>query len=176
MNRRNFFKTTALGIGAIVLTPTITLGATTELPLYKQFDWLPGPVSLLHRINEYECGHKELESIAVAAKTYKFKLTSDVNVDYTQEYFVGNNDKGISDLKYNQRYYTNALLLNEAKKFGFTHIYCFVRTPPIVYPDGKEFVGYCVRGVKMPEWKSVDCKIPGIKINRNKQCLKFTNI
>jgi len=75
MNRRNFFKTTALGIGATVLAPTITLGATTELPLYKQFDWLPGPVSLLHRINEYECGHKELESIAFAAKTYKFKLT-----------------------------------------------------------------------------------------------------
>ena len=176
MNRRNFFKTTALGVGATVLAPTITLGATTELPLYKQFDWLPSPVSLLYRLNEItetEDRYMEVEYMPVAVKTQKLRVVSDVNVDYTLEQVVEPAEYWIlggalnRSVKYNQLYYTNPLLLNEAKKAGFTHLYMFASS--IQFDKPLHYRNYFVRGVKMPEWKSVDGKIPGIKINRNKQ-------
>lgn len=169
MNRRDFLKTTSIGIAATALTPAIAF-ASSEIPLYKQFDWIDMPTCLLYRINSYDDGHNEYAYVPVVVKTCKLKLTSDLNIDYTQEQIkenvIATGFKNECLYSYTQSYYTNELLLNEAKKLELTHIYYFGRTPVVIDPiTNKPYVGYIVRGVKMPEYKTVNGKLQIVKVN-----------
>jgi hypothetical protein len=142
MNRRSFFKVSAGSIAAIATIPT-SISLLTEEPLYKQFDWLNWPSCILFRV-EKSNGELSVKSIPVVVKTQKTKLTSKIDVDYTLE----------THREKNKVYYTNPLLLKAAAELGFTHLYCFVKSPPVVHPDGHLYVCYGVRGVKMPGWKT----------------------
>lgn len=169
MNRRDFLKTTSIGIAATALVPTIAI-ASNEIPLYKQFDWINMPTCLLYRINSYDDGHYEYGRVPVAVKTWKLKLHSDVNVDYTQETIketiVATGFKNEILYSYTQTCYTNELFLNETKNLGLTHIYCFGRTLEMIDPiTYKPYVGYIVRGVKSPEWKTLNGKLQIVKVN-----------
>jgi hypothetical protein len=181
MNRRNFFKTTTLGLGVAMLAPTIALGVTAEVPLYKQFDWLTHPASLMFRINSHQ-GKLSLVCMPVIAKTWKLKVISDVDVDLTQQKFTDEVsfdymvDKFGNHIKrqrvssggcHPQTYYTNELLLNEAKKTGITHLYGFVRSTSIIDPYGRKYVCYGVRGVKRPDWKTVDGKLQVVEVDKD---------
>lgn len=183
MNRRNFFKTTSLGLGAAMLAPTIALGVTDDVPLYKQFDWISHPASvMLFRINSHQ-GKLSLVCMPVIAKTRKLKVTSDVDIDLTQQKFTdevsfdymvdkfGNEIKRqrvSSDGCHPQTYYTNELLLNEAKRTGITHVYEFVKNPaPIIDPYGREYVCYFVRGAVMPDWKTVNDKLQIVEVDND---------
>lgn len=151
MNRRDFLKTTSMGIVATALTPTIAI-ASNEIPLYKQFDYINKPVSAVFRINQYPCGKKfELVSVKVVARACRLKIVTDANIDLTQDKI--------------DNYYTNELLLKEIKQNDFTHIYEIVVNniiDPITY---KRLNWYYVRGVKMPEYKTINGKLQVVKVN-----------
>ena len=182
MNRRNFFKTTTLGLGAAMLAPTIALGVTDDVPLYKQFDWISHPASVMFRINSHQ-GKLSLVCMPVIAKTWKLKVTSDVDIDLTQQKFTDEVsfdymvDKFGDHIKrqrvgfgrcHPQTYYTNELLLNEAKRTGITHVYEFVKHPAsIIDPYGHEYVCYFVRGVKRPDWKTVNDKLQVVEVDND---------
>jgi len=190
MNRRNFFKTTTLGLGAAMLAPTIALGVTAEVPLYKQFDWISHPASVMFRINSHQ-GKLSLVCMPVSchtwqptviAKTWKLKITSGFDIDLTQQKFTDEVsfdymvDKFGNHIKrqrvssggcHPQTYYTNELLLNEAKRIGITHVYEFGKSTTVVDPYGKEYVCYFVRGVKRPDWKTVDGKLQVVEVDND---------
>jgi len=190
MNRRNFFKTTTLGLGATMLAPTIALGVTAEVPLYKQFDWLTHPASLLFRIEDCD-GKQTAVCTPVVIKTWLLKITSHHDIDLTQQTFTEKTSSrsgrfvfprrnrvsdviGVDDQqdfeakKHLQTYYTNELLLNEAKRTGITHLYSFVKSPcPIINPYGSKYVTYSVRGVKRPDWKTVDGKLQVVEVDKD---------
>jgi len=190
MNRRNFFKTTTLGLGVTMLAPTIALGVTAEVPLYKQFDWLTHPASMLFRIEDCD-GKRTAVCKPVVIKTWKLKITSHHDIDLTQQTFTKNTASvsgrfvyprpnrvsdviGVQDRQdfesdqHPQTYYTNELLLNEAKRTGITHLYSFVKTPyPITDPYGSKYVTYSVRGVKRPDWKTVDGKLQVVEVDKD---------
>ena len=152
MNRRDFLKTTSIGIAATALTPTLTI-ASSEIPLYKQFDYIDKPLSPVFRINQYPCGKKlELVSVKVVAQTCRLKIVTDENINLTHD-------------KINN-YYTNELLLNEIKVNNFTHIYEIVVNNSIIDSiTYKRLNWYYVRGVKMPEWKTINGKLQVVKVN-----------
>lgn len=182
MNRRNFFKTTTLGLGAAMLAPTIALGVTDDVPLYKQFDWISHPASVMFRINSHQ-GKLSLVCMPVIAKTWKLKVTSDVDIDLTQQKFTDEVsfdymvDKFGNQIKrqrvssggcHPQTYYTNELLLNEAKRIGITHLYCFEQDRwPYYGEGGYKYVTYFVRGVKRPDWKTVNDKLQVVEVDND---------
>ena len=182
MNRRNFFKTATLGLGAAMLAPTIALGVTAEVPLYKQFDWISHPSSVMFRINSHQ-GKSSFVCTPVIAKTWKLKVTSDVDIDLTQQKFTDEVsfdymvDKFGNEIKrqrvssggcHPQTYYTNELLLNEAKRIGITHLYSFDQDRcPIIDPYGRKYVCYCGRGVKRPDWKTVNGKLQVVEVDND---------
>lgn len=169
MNRRDFLKTTSIGIAATALTPTIAI-ASSEIPLYKQFDWINMPACLLCRINSYDDGRHEYGYTAAVVKSWKLKLRSDIDVNYTQEQIkekiTATGFKNKTLYSYTQTYYTNELLLTEAKNLGLTHIYYFGRTTYIIDPvTFKQVAGYYVRGVTMPEYKTINGNLQVVKVN-----------
>lgn len=182
MNRRNFFKTATLGLGAAMLAPTIALGVTDDVPLYKQFDWMTHPAGMLFRIEDCD-GKRSAVCTPVVIKTWKLKVTFDVDIDLTQQKFTDEVsfdymvDKFGNHIKrqrvssggcHPQTYYTNELLLNEAKRTGITHLYSFVKNPcPIIDPYGRKYVCYFVRGVKRPDWKTMDGKLQVVEVDND---------
>lgn len=168
MNRRDFFKTSALGIAVAAITPTLSLAAD-EVPMYKQFDYFDSPTATLWRVNNYR-GNLSVVTTTAIAKTWKLKLKSDIIVDHTEETIRESRmmeyGHGIKPFKYTRSYNTNELLLNEAKALDITHIYCFFRGPALCDPvTGKLFVSYFVRGARMPEWKLINNKLQVVKVN-----------
>lgn len=156
MNRRQFLTSTALGLGAVTLAPTIAL-ASNEVPLYKQFDWFSRPASLIFRIESYQ-GKHSLVSTPIIARTQRLMIASRPDIDLTQQTVVGRQS---GEFDHPQTYYTNEFLLNEAKRMGFTHIYSFVS---YIEPDR---CWYVVRGVKKPDWKTVDGKLQVVEVDKD---------
>ena len=168
MNRRDFFKTSALGVAVAAITPTLSLAAD-EVPMYKQFDYFDSPTATLWRVNNYR-GNLSVVTTTAIAKSWKLKLKSDIIVDHTEETIRESRmmeyGHGIKPFKCTRSYYTNELLLKEAKALDITHIYCFFRSPPIFdLISGKVFVSYFVRGARMPEWKMVNGKLQVVDVN-----------
>jgi hypothetical protein len=169
MNRRNFLKTTALGIGASVLTPSVTFCASEVSP-YKQFDWIPLPSSMLFRIETYQ-GRRSCVRMPVIAKSTLLKIITHCNVDdltkqtLTEEVACNHIIDHLGNHTTNTRrtYYTNKLLLAEAKKEGLTHIYNFQS-----YLDKQgdsEFRWYIVRGVKKPGYKTLNNMLKTVEVD-----------
>jgi hypothetical protein len=164
MNRRNFIKTVGVGIGGLTSLPTLSV--EKSIPLYKEFDWLSTPSGLLYRIENHN-GKKFINDIPFCVKTQRIKLVSDVNVDYTKEIIV--DGKGSYDIfkakeERLQIYYTNEFLLRCAKEQGYTHLYEFCR---VVFYDVvtlESHSAYFVRGVKLPDWKTVDGKLQVVNV------------
>ena len=121
----------------------------------------------------------------VIAKTWKLKITSDFDIDLTQQKFTDEVsfdyivDKFGNHIKrqrvwsggcHPQTYYTNELLLNEAKRTGITHLYSFEQTtlqPRVMWTGGYKYVTYFVRGVKRPDWKTVDGKLQVVEVDKD---------
>lgn len=147
INRRDFFKTTALGvgatalgIGATALAPAITLATEPELPLYKQFGWVDLPEFL--SCVRYNGENNELEYRPFAVRTFT-KLCPKSDIDYTN----GNVITG------ENAHTANELLYKEAKLFGLTHLYC-IQSEKFTIDRGSYRV-YYIRGAKVPiEYKS----------------------
>lgn len=155
MNRRNFIETLGLGIGGLIVLPMLSIG--NPVPLYKEFDWLPFPANLLYRIENHN-GIHSLGVKSIAARTYKAKIISDIDVDYTKETITKKIiDEYLGrDIVYPQLVYTNEILLKYAKEQRFTHIYTFFRFEhPVINPvTDKPYMCYYIRGLKMPDWKT----------------------
>lgn len=169
MNKRDFIKNIGLGvIAAPLLSPAASLFKneveldTSSIPLYKEFDWLSFPSGLLFRTENHNGVHY-MNSIPFSVGTYRTKIISDVEVDYTKEAIT---KEVIYDIcgrktKYSQLVYINEKLLEYAKEQGFTHLYTFHRLecPTIDPVTDKPFVCYFLRGLKMPDWKTVNGKL-----------------
>lgn len=165
MNRRNFIETVGLGIGGLIALPMSSIG--NPIPLYKEFDWLPTPSSLLFRIENHN-GNHSVVSKPIVARTYKTKIISDIDVDYTKETitkkvlynFLGR------EITYSQLVYTNENLLKYVKKQGFTHIYAFCRFEyPVINPvTNKPYMCYFIRGLRMPDWKTQNGKLQIVNV------------
>jgi hypothetical protein len=145
MNRRNFIKASV--IGSISLTGLVNgVELNRSKVTYKDFDWVDRPVSYLFRMEKYNDnygGELRLVSIPVCCKILRCKSVSDIGVDWTEEVLE---EKG-------HKYYTNEILLTEAKRNGYTHLYKF---DSICY-DGIRI--YYLYGVKKENWKRVNGKI-----------------
>lgn len=175
MNRREFFKTTALWAGATTLAPTIALEAN-EVPLYKQFDWFSHPATLMFRIEVFQ-GKHSLVCQPVCVKTTRLMLVTEPDVDLTQQTIVVRQSgdyeierfgqhitKERRKFDHPQTYYTNEILLNEAKRLGITHIYSFAS---YVDEGGHNKRWYIVRGVKKPDWKTVNGKLQVVEVDKD---------
>lgn len=178
MNRLDFIKTMSVGIGGLITLPAI--GFST-LPLYKEFDWLPSTASLIFRIEQTNEGIRSITSMPVCAMTYKTKIRSFGDIDYTKQttteninydhlvsrigqYNIAGQRREVSN--HSQTYYTNEILLKYAKEQGFTHLYGFFRaSTPIICPvTNKPFFTYFVRGVKKPDWKTINGKLQIVNV------------
>lgn len=175
MNRREFFKTTALGVSAVTLAPTIAL-ASNEVPLYKQFDWFSQPATLMFRIETYQ-DKRSLVCQPVYVRSTRLMLLTEPDVDLTQQTTVGRQSwdyeierfgqhitKARQKCDFDQTYYTNEILLNEAKRLGITHIHSFVS---YVDEGGHNKRWYIVRGVKKPDWKTVNGKLQVVEVDKD---------
>lgn len=163
MNRRNFLNTVALGVGGLISLPILSIGKS--IPLYNEFDWLPYPCGLLFRIENHN-GNHSFQSIPVTAKTYRTKIVSDIDIDYTKEIInkeVPFDILGTKETR-SQLFYTNEILLKCAKEEGFTHLYCFGRANFLNPKTYKPFTGYFIRGVKMPDWKTINGKLQVVSV------------
>lgn len=162
MNRREFIKSgiSLAGItGVMGITPLLA-NSNDTVPLYKQFDWISLPVAKVFRVEIHPNGEHMLACVPIAVMTEKLNLCSG-GIDLTEEKFTFNTQsRFIIDMKYQQTYYTNELLLNAAKELGFTHLYCFGR---VYTADGMEH--YYVRGAKFPEWKTINGQLKVVEVN-----------
>lgn len=165
MNRRNFLNTVALGIGGVISLTVVSIGNT--IPLYNEFDWLPYPCGLLFRMENHNDKHS-IQSLPITVKTYKTKIISDIDVDYTKETItkrISNNITGTEKMR-SQLFYTNEILLKYAKEQGFTHLYGFFRNeiPSLDPVTDKPYMCYYVRGLKMPDWKTINGKLQIVNV------------
>lgn len=167
-------------VGATLLQSVIDLNIYEHIPLYKQFDWVPCHASVIYRIESFH-GHPSTVCIPIIVKSQKLPLRGDINTDYTTETIAGlvNVTYDINRFgdyitkerhhkNYIQTYYTNEVLLNEAKKLGFTHIYRFMSSRQSIwqpYDEPLPYRNYFVCGVKKPEYKTVNGKLQIIEIN-----------
>lgn len=165
MNRRNFLNTITIGTASIISLPMLSIGKS--IPLYNEFDWLTYPSGVLFRIEESDKKYS-MARIVVYVKTHKTEIFSDINTDYTKEVINEQVSYDIlgTKLTRSQVYYTNKILLKYAKKQGFTHLYGFFRNEcPIVNPvTNKPYFCYYIRGLKMPDWKTVNGKLQIVNV------------
>lgn len=163
MNRRNFLNTVVLGVGGLISLPMLSIGKS--IPLYNEFDWLSYPCGLLFRIEKSDKKHS-MVSIPVTVKTYRTKIFSNIDIDYTKEIINEEVPFDIlgTKLTRSQVYYTNEILLRYAKEQGFTHLYGFFKIDYLEPTTYKPYLCYCVRGVKMPDWKTVNGKLQIVNV------------
>lgn len=177
MNRRDFLKSSVIA-GALTLFIPAIIAAAPPTPIlppisWKDFDWMKFPCELAFRL-EVKDGKNQLVSTPYFCKTQKTKLVCvDGEPDLTLEketvsyrYCIQREDEKPFGLrKEEMEVQTNPILLHEAKKLGFTHIYMFVKSPPVFHPETfQPFCGYLIRGAKMPDWKTNKGKLQIVNV------------
>jgi len=170
MNRRSFLKTSILTAGALTCVP---LNAIMDIPQcvpnisYIDFDWTNTPAFLGFRIERTSIPIISLKvvSMPLLVKAQKLKIRTSPDVDLTNE------RQTVTSCGYLQPstidVFTNEILLTEAKKLGFTHLYCFCSSRVSIWqPYDKElpYRNYFVRGVKAPDWKLINGKLQVVNL------------
>lgn len=177
MNRRDFLKTSVIAGAATLFTPAIVSAQPPAPALppisWKEFDWMKFPSELAFRV-EVKDGKHQLVSTPYFCKTQKTKLVFfEGNPDLTAEketvlyrHCIQHGDeKPFRVRKEEMVVHTNPVLLHEAKKLGFTHIYMFVSGPYIINPVTYEKqYSYFIRGAKMPDWKTDHGKLQIVNV------------
>ena len=151
MNRREFFKINALlGVG-LSLFPLSTMGditnASSNIPLYQQFEWVDTPQFLLFRIEKRDSNKSELVSYPFIVKTERLKIRTTSDIDLSTEKIKYHT---LSNKEYDVN--TNEILLKEVKTMGYTHLYAIVSHNIVDDRLNPLFRCYYVRGVKAPNW------------------------
>ena len=147
INRRNFFKTSGIGIASAALLPTTSLIAQEPtIPLYKQFEWVDTPVFLMFKHNKEK---NKLESAPFIVKSLRTKMCSTIDIDLTHGQIITRENAHIVD----------ECLYKEAKQNGYTHLYAIV-TYKIVDNELKPTHRmYVIRGAKVPpEYSYINVK------------------
>lgn len=176
MNRRDFFKTSAVATATLCATSVLGITAAAKPKIsWKDFDWMPYPAALAFRI-EVKNGRETIVSTPYVCKTLKTKLVVSAaeaeREDWTQETLLVDRNIGLpkawhqEDKDRCQTVYTNETLLLEAKQLGFTHLYMFLRFGPIYDLETckPSWYGYGIRGAKLPEWKTQNGKLQVVNV------------
>jgi len=154
INRRNFFKTSGIGIASAALLPTTSLIAQEPtIPLYKQFEWVDTPIFLMFKHNKEK---NKLESTPFIVKSLRTKMCSTIDIDLTHGQIITRENAHIVD----------ECLYKEAKQNGYTHLYsivtCKVVTDNELKPTHRMYV---IRGAKVPpEYSYINVKYFTCKI------------
>ena len=169
MNRRNFLKTISVGVGATAVFTLVPSVITSPAPKisWEDFDWMPFPSCWFFKIEPHK-GNYKFPSVIVTAKICKTKILYYENgPDLTRERrIIQGTDFTRSGYKVNmpKTIYTNEILLLEAKRLGFTHIYMFHSPLTMIEPDRASRRGYYISGASFPGWTTDHGKIQVVNV------------
>ena len=148
INRRNFFKTSGIGIASAALLPTTSLIAQEPtIPLYKQFEWVDTPIFLMFKHNKEK---NKLESTPFIVKSLRTKMCSTIDIDLTHGQIITRENAHIVD----------ECLYKEAKQNGYTHLYGIVTYKVVTDNELKPTHRmYVIQGAKVPpEYSYINVK------------------
>jgi hypothetical protein len=154
INRRNFFKTSGIGIASAALLPTTSLIAQEPtIPLYKQFEWVDTPIFLMFKHNKEK---NKLESVPFIVKSLRTKICSTIDIDLTHGQIITRENAHIVD----------ECLYKEAKMNGLTHLYSIGTGGFVVNNELTQTHRiYYIRGAKVPpEYSYINVKYFTCKI------------